>query len=104
MPLPCLNDTIRCTATCKARQARCFCLKAYGQSVCRFHGARKPETILRGKDHPAYKNGSQTQQAKAEYSAAAARLRTLERIMVDTGMVGADFKRTVGRKPKQSKS
>ncbi len=103
MPLPCLNDAMRCTATCKARQARCLCLKAYGQPVCRFHGARKPATILRGKDHPAYKDGSQTIEARAKYSASASRLRTLEQLMVDHDMVGAEFKRTVGRKPRQGK-
>ena len=55
---------------------------------------------MRGKAHPAYKNGSQTLEAKAEYSAAAARLRKLEQLMVDHAMVGADFKRTGGRKPR----
>ena len=71
--------------------------------VCHKHGARKPATILKGKQHPAYKNGSQTLEARAKYSAAAARLRTLEQIMVDIRMVSADFKRTVGRKPRQVK-
>lgn len=64
------------------------------------HGARRKETILRGEDHPAYINGTKTKQAKARYSQASARLRELEQMMVDTGMVGAEFKRTVGRKPK----
>lgn len=64
------------------------------------HGARRKETILRGKDHPAYIDGTKTRQAKARYRQASARLRDLEQIMVDTGMVGAEFKRTVGRKPK----
>ena len=29
------------------------------------HGARRKETILRGKDHPAYIDGTKTRQAKA---------------------------------------
>jgi hypothetical protein len=69
-------------------------------AVCKVHGARKKETILRGKDHPRYKHGKATQKARAEYSEAASRLRELEQMMVDTGIVGADFKRMVGRKPK----
>jgi len=78
---------------------RCLNPQAYQCKTCRVHGARKPATILRGKDHPQYKDGSQILEARAEYSAAAARLRTLEQIMVDTGMAGADFKRTRGPKP-----
>jgi hypothetical protein len=100
MPLPYLNDTNRCTAKCKARQSRCFNLAAYGMRVCKVHGARKKETILKGKDHPRYKHGNATQKARADYSEAALRLRELEQMMVDIGMVGAKFKRTVGRKPK----
>lgn len=65
------------------------------------HGARKKETILKGKDHPRYKHGNATQKARADYSEAALRLRELEQMMVDIGMVGAEFKRTVGRKPRQ---
>ena len=100
MPLPCLTDELRCTARCKARQGRCLNLRAYGQPVCRFHGARKPGTILRGKDHPAYVDGSQTREAIAAQRASSLRLLGLEQLMIDAGMVGADFKRTVGRKPK----
>lgn len=101
MPLPTVTKTNRCTARTKSRNLEpCLNPRAYRCKTCRVHGARKPTTILRGKDHPAYKDGSQTVEAKAEYSAAAARLRTLEQIMVDTGMVSADFKRTRGRKPK----
>jgi hypothetical protein len=104
MPLPTVTEANRCTARTKSRNLEsCLNPRAYQCTTCRVHGARKPETILRGKQHPAYKDGSQTLEARAEYSAAAARLRTLEQIMVDTGMVSADFKRTVGRKPLKRK-
>lgn len=101
MPLPNVTEANRCNAKCKARQDRCKNLKAFqSATVCRMHGARRKETILRGKEHPAYIDGTQSRQAKAKYSEAAARLRELEQMMVDTGMVGTEFKRTVGRKPK----
>jgi hypothetical protein len=100
MPLSNVTETNRCTAKCKARQSRCLNLSAYKMKVCHKHGARKPATILRGNAHPAFKDGSQTLEARAKYSAAASRLRTLEQIMVDTRMVGAEFKRIRGRKPK----
>lgn len=102
MPLPNVTEANRCTAKCKARQARCNNLSAYGMKVCHKHGARKKETIRRGKDHPAYIDGTQTRLAKAEYSQAAARLRELEQMMLDARMVEVTFKRTVGRKPKVS--
>ena len=104
MPLPNVTETNRCTARTKSRNLElCLNPRAYGCKTCRVHGARKPSTILRGKDHPAFKDGSQTLQARAKYSAAASRLRILEQLMVDHNMVGAEFKRTVGRKPRQGK-
>lgn len=99
---PNVTKANRCTARTKSRNLEsCNNIRAYGCSTCFVHGARKPSTILRGKDHPAYKDGPQTLEARAEYSAAASRLRELEQMMVDAGMVGAEFKRTVGRKPRQ---
>ena len=104
MPLPTVNETNRCTARTKSRNLEpCKNICAYSCKTCRVHGARKPATIMRGKQHPAYKDGSQTLEAKAKYSAAAVRLRTLEQIMVDAGMVSAGFNRTRGRKPFKQK-
>jgi hypothetical protein len=100
MPLPTVTETNRCTARTKSRNLEpCLNPRAYECKTCRVHGARKPATILRGKDHPAYTDGSQTLEARAKYSAAASRLRTLEQMMVGTGMVSAGFNRTRGRKP-----
>lgn len=104
MPLPTVTETNRCSARTKSRNLEpCLNPRAYGCKTCRVHGARKPATILKGKHHPAYKDGSQTLDARADYSAAASRLRTLEQLMVDTGTVSAEFRRTVGRKPRQVK-
>jgi hypothetical protein len=67
-------------------------------TVCKVHGARKRETILRGKDHPRYKHGKATQKARAEYSYKMQELRVLEDLGFKYGiMVGS---RTAGRKPK----
>ena len=100
MPLPCIRDEIRCTAKCKARQSRCFNLAAYGMTVCKVHGARKKETILKGKDHPQYKHGKATQGARREYSQKMHDLRVLEDLGFKYGiMTGL---RTVGRKPRSN--
>ena len=98
MPLPHLNGTNRCTAKCKARQSRCFNLAAYGMAVCKVHGARKKETISRGKDHPRYKHGNATQKARAEYSFKMQEFRALEDLGFKYGLLVGS--RTVGRKPK----
>ena len=71
---------------------------AYGQVVCRMHGAREPETIKQGADHPLFIHGQETLEAKAERSARLAELREIEAFMFETGMVsGARWR---GRKPK----
>ncbi len=73
---------------------------AYGQAVCRMHGARKPETIRRGANHPLFIHGQETLKAKSERSAILAELREIEAFMFETGMAtGAKWG---GRKPKIS--
>ena len=73
---------------------------AYGQPVCRVHGAKKPETIKRGADHPLFIHGQETLEAKSERSARLAELREIEAFMFETGMAtGAKWR---GRKPKVS--
>ena len=68
MPLPNIltGKAKRCRAKCKARGDRCRNPAAYKSSVCRNHGARRPETIMRGASHPQYRHGQETRDAKAE--------------------------------------
>jgi len=66
-------------------------------AVCRYHGARRADTIRKGQSHPAYRHGGETRQAKAKRRAGAGRLRLLEELMHQLGMTTA--KRTPGRKP-----
>ena len=99
MPLPSVlkHGAKQCHAT--AKHSRCQCLNpaAYGMNVCRFHGARRKETILKGEAHPLYKHGQETLQMKTERSAGLARIRALEGLMHKYKMTSA--KRTPGRKP-----
>lgn len=63
------------------------------------HGARRPESIKRGKDHPCYKHGRDSIEGKAEYRKVLYELSQLEDIGFGTGvLVGT---RTKGRKPKK---
>jgi hypothetical protein len=100
MPLPNLNK--RCTALCKARADQCRNPAAYGMPVCRFHGAHRPDTVKRGVSHGRYQTGEFSQAAIAEGRAAAVRLRDLEDMAFNMGLM-AGQKRTPGRKPRGSK-
>lgn len=66
--------------------------------VCRYHGAKKPETIKRGADHPQYRHGGETLQAKAERSRKLMELRELEALSFALGLASGG--RWRGRKPK----
>lgn len=67
-------------------------------TICRYHGARRPNTILKGEAHPGYKSGHETLAAKAARAAEAAEMRELEKMMHLLNMTTA--KKTPGRKPK----
>ena len=65
--------------------------------VCRHHGARKPETIMRGTSHPQYRHGQETVEAKAERSQRLGELREFEALSFALGLaVGPKWR---GRKP-----
>jgi hypothetical protein len=100
MPLPNITSgkTQRCAAKCKARGDRCRNPAAFGMAVCRYHGARSSETVRRGANHPQYRHGGETLEAKAERSRGLAELRDLECLMLALGVM--DGSRWGGRHPK----
>ena len=102
MPLPAVvsGKARRCKAMCKARGAQCSQPAAFGMPVCRYHGARKPEAVKRGEDHPQYRHGQETLEAKAERSRRLAELRVLEALSVAYGWVPEGTPRWRGRKAK----
>jgi hypothetical protein len=63
------------------------------------HGARKVTTIKRGANHPQYKYGDETLEAKAERSRRLAELHFLEELSFALGI--ASGPRWPGRKPKR---
>ena len=89
MPLPSvkIHGAPQCSARCKATQCQCRNPAAYGMRVCRYHGARRQNTILRGKSHPNFQHGQETLEAKATRSAGMARLQELEAIGRAIGMI-----------------
>ena len=98
MPLPSmrLHRAKQCTAKSKRTGLPCNNPAAYGCRTCRMHGARKAESIKRGKDHVNFVHGRRTLEAQAEQSATACRLQQLEDAMHLLNMTTA--KRSQGRK------
>ena len=88
MPLPCVvkKTAVQCHAKCKATQLQCRNPAAWGCSTCKYHGARRPHTILKGEAHPNYRHGESTLSAKEEHRAVRADLRRLERLMEKWGI------------------
>lgn len=103
MPLPNIIsvNTPRCKAKCKARGDQCRNPAAYGMTVCRYYGAKRPEAIRRGKTHWNYQHGQETLEAKAERSKRLAELRELEQLSFVYGMIPEGTARWRGRKPRE---
>lgn len=66
MPLPNVRNGIvpRCTAKSKRSGQRCLNGCVSHSKVCRMHGYKKPESVLRGSEHPAYLHGAATNEAR----------------------------------------
>ena len=86
----------QCTAKSKRTGLPCNNPAAYGCRTCRMHGARKAESIKRGKDHVNFVHGERTLEAQLEQSATSRRLQQLEDAMHLLNMTTA--KRSRGRK------
>ena len=98
MPLPSMRlfGAKQCTANSKRTGLPCNNPAAYGCRTCRMHGARKKDSIKRGKDHVNFVHGNRTLEAELQHSAACRRLQQLEDAMHLLGMTTA--KRSRGRK------
>lgn len=62
------------------------------------HGAHKSRNVLRGEDHPNYKNGERTKESEAEHRISSVTLLTLRDIGDSIAMFNGGHTR--GRKPK----
>jgi len=83
MPLPSiLNGAIQCTKLCKRTGLRCKNPCAYGSKIaCKTHGAHKSRNVLRGANHPRYRNGERSKEVETELK----RKGILLRYLVDLG-------------------
>jgi hypothetical protein len=69
------------------------------RNVYRMHGARRVETVRRGANHPQYRHGGETLEAKAERHEMAVFFHETENLMAKLGMLAPGSTRTRGRKP-----
>ncbi len=103
MPLPnvATGRTPQCKAWSKRSLERCRNPAAYGMPVCRFHGARRPDAVLRGPRHPQYRHGRETLEARRGRVEAMTRIR----VLADLGVAGGFLtKRISGRRPNTAKT
>ena len=97
MPLPNLNR--RCSAQARSTGNQCLNPAAFGCKTCRYHGARRRETVKVGKAHPQYTHGERTREAISKYRKTMSELQTVERLGHGLGVLMGP--RTTGRKLKE---
>jgi len=98
VPLPNVltGQTLQCRARSKRHERRCLNPAAFGCKTCRFHGARRPESVKRGSDHPQYSHGRETLEARRRRVEAMSRIR----LLTDLGVAGGFIQRRIpGRRP-----
>lgn len=96
MPLPHIKR--RCTATCRATQERCKNPAAYGMATCRYHGARKPESVRRGEEHPHFSHGRFAQLTRRKYHEDMRKLHEIQQLVHNSGLSRKPVRH--GRPPK----
>jgi len=79
MPLQSITKFGATKCHCKSKRSKLPCNNpaAFGMKSCRMHGARKRDTVLKDTEHPQYKHGFETKEAKAERKKKFAELKAL---------------------------
>lgn len=78
------HEEKQCSALAKSTRQRCLNPAAYGCRTCRMHGARKQNSIKRGKNHPNYLHGLETHEAKRKRQIKFAEFREFKSILAST--------------------
>jgi hypothetical protein len=97
MPLANLNR--QCSARARSTGNRCLNPAAFGCKTCRYHGARRRETVKVGKAHPNYRHGGRTKDAIEHYWRSMFLLNQLETFARKKGFIKGP--RTSGRKQRR---
>lgn len=89
MPLPSVEKygARRCHAKSKSTGKQCGNPACLGSTVCRYHGYRKPENILRGKQHPNYVHGERSLESIQRHRETMQRIKLLTKLAKQLGMI-----------------
>jgi hypothetical protein len=89
MPLPNIaNGTARqCAANNRKTGDRCLNPAAFGMNTCRYHGARKRNTLRHGAEHPQYRHGMETLDAKRHRCECFQKLKKYEIELKSAGLI-----------------
>lgn len=88
----------RCQARARSTGEQCMRLAVGSCRTCTSHGGHKK--VKRGANHPQYRHGKETLEAKAERHAMSVFFHQAEDLMFALGMAAPGSTRTRGRKPK----
>ena len=94
MPLPNLNR--QCTVRARSTGNQCLNPAAFGCKTCRYHGARRRDTVKTGKDHPQFKHGKRTQEAIERFRSKMLELQSIETLARSAAVITGP--KTKGRK------
>jgi len=98
MPLPSVRMHGAKLCGCRSKRTRLPCNNpaAFGTKACRMHGAHRSRNVLRGADHPQYRNAGETKAERQERSEKSLQFALLEQLCWHLNMfTGA---KTRGRK------
>lgn len=89
MPLPSVlkYGAKRCHAMSKSTRQQCGNPACLGSTVCRYHGYRKPETILRNEEHPNYVHGERSIEGIKRHREVMGRIKMLTKLAKDLKML-----------------
>ena len=89
MPLPSiLNHGAKlCSAKSKRTGLPCNNPAAYECKTCRMHGARRLESIKRGKEHPNFVNGERSIEGIKRHREVMGRIKMLTKLAKQLGMI-----------------
>ena len=89
MPLPSITkyNAVKCSANSKRTGLPCNTPAAFKCRTCRIHGARRPESIKRGKDHPNFVHGERSIEGIKRHREVMGRIKMLTKLAKQLGMI-----------------
>ena len=89
MPLPSVlkHGAKLCSAKSKRTGLPCNNPAAFGCKTCRMHGAKRPESIKRGKQHPNYVHGERSIEGIQRHRETMEEIKMLTKLAKQLGMI-----------------